>query len=259
MTSSEQGWLQVVISDAEEAGWCTKPFCTTCGSGEFREAYWTAAARHAGLELHLERGGLPRRLLAGTTNTERDLIVRTLVAGLRQLPRRLAYSDAVSTILGDLDPPLVRHGVPISLGDILSDTPVGEALHERQAHAREVAMRRLRREEFESPEATRERRERKRAEKAKAHARRQAAKRQRDRIRAETLKQLANLSPKERIARFATDSELNLDTVPEELIPVEEVTRIPLDESIVEKLIARIDRRKGGWGRLRRVLEGRTS
>ncbi|MEW6246445.1 MAG: hypothetical protein AB1555_07025 [Nitrospirota bacterium] len=68
---------------------------------------------------------------------------------------------------------------------------------------------------------------------------------------------LASMSGAERLSRFATDSAVNLDSVPPELIPTQESEVANLGVAEAVALVARIGRRKGAWGRLRRMIEHR--
>ena len=52
-----------------------------------------------------------RDILEGISAAEREVLVRTLVAGLRELPPMWSDSEAFRTIIIDLDPPLFLHGV----------------------------------------------------------------------------------------------------------------------------------------------------
>lgn len=251
------GWLEAVLIRAQRERWCTKPYCTTCGALQFRWAYWTAAAREAGIDIKFDSAPRPRDLFAGVSAADREVLVRTLVSGLRALPPRWCGSQAFETLISDLDPPLLRHGVAIALGAELSGTPAGEVWEEMRADAREARARRKQQEAYESPEAVAERRRLKSEAKAIAHARRQSESRRRNAERLELLAALARLSPTERLSRFATDPALNLDSVSHELIPMQEGELVGLEETTATALIARIGRRKGEWGRLRRLLEHR--
>ena len=87
MTSRDSGgWLEAVLVDARDAGWCMRPYCTTCGCLEFRRAFWTAAARQAGVgTARIKFASHPNGFFQGFSAGERVATVRVLVAGLRQL------------------------------------------------------------------------------------------------------------------------------------------------------------------------------
>jgi hypothetical protein len=256
MTNRDSGgWLEAVLVDAQDAGWCMRPYCTTCGCLEFRRAYWAAAARQAGIAIRFKSACLPHDFFMGVSAAEREMIVRTLVAGLRELPRIWSDSEAFETIIVDLDPPLVQHGVPMALDTELSASPAGEKLARMRAHAEEANARRKWQRAYESPQAVEERKRVKREKRAIAHARRQSETRRRNTERLELLAVLDRLSPAERLSRFASDPALNLDCVSDELIPAQERDLIDFDKAMAVALLTRIDRRKGAWGRLRRLLE----
>ncbi len=71
------------------------------------------------------------------------------------------------------------------------------------------------------------------------------------------LADLALLSAAKRLLRFATDPSINLDCVSDDLIPSQETDLVDFEKSQAVALAARIDRRKGAWGRVRRMIEHR--
>lgn len=252
------GWLEAVLVDARDSRWCTRPYCTTCGGLEFRWAFWSAAARQAGVETaRLKSAFRPRHLFEGFSAGEREATVRALVAGLRQLPPKWGGTEAFRTIIIDLYPQLITHGVQMDLATELSGTPAGEGLARMEAHDQSISAEQARRKAYESPQATEERKRVKWVEKARAHSLRQSQTRMRNTERLELLAALARLSVGERLSRFATDLELNLDCVSPELIPAQEGELVDLETATAVALIARIGRRRGEWGRLRRIIEPR--
>jgi len=88
MTSRDSGgWLEPVFVAVRDNRWCTRPYCTTCGCLDFRRAFWTAAARQAGVgTARLKSACHPRDFFDGFSSGESEATVRALVAGLRQLP-----------------------------------------------------------------------------------------------------------------------------------------------------------------------------
>lgn len=259
MTNHDSGgWLEAVLVDAQDARWCTRPHCTTCGCLEFRRAFWSGAAHQVGVRTaRLQSASHPRGLLEGFSAGEHEATVRALVAGLRQLPPEWRGTDALRTIIIDLYPPLITHGLPIDLATELSGTPAGEELARIEAHDQLVRAERARREAYESPEAVEERKRVKRADKARAHSLRQSQTRKRNAERLKLLASLARLSVVERLSRFATDPALNLDCVSPDLIPEQEGDLVDLETPTAVALIERIGRRKGKWGHLRRMVEQR--
>ncbi len=252
------GWLEAVLVSARDARWCTRPYCTTCGCSKFRSAFWTAAARQAGLETARRGpGGPPCRFLPGFSDGEREATVRALVAGLRQVPQEWSNTAAFWTIILDLNPQARILGVPIDLAIELSGTPAGEGLARMEAYDEERRRERELREALASPGAVAERRRVEREAKARAHAHRQSQTQERNTERLGLLAALARLSVTERLSRFASDPALNLDCVSPELIPREAGELVELETATAVALLARIGRRRRGWGRLRRMIEGR--
>lgn len=249
-----RGWLETVLVGAHRANWCTRPHCD-CGCFNFRRAYWAAAARQAGIIGRFDAARYPRDIFAGITTAERDVLVRTLVAGLRVLPQEWLMSEAFRTIIIDLEPPLIKHGVPIVLDTELSATPAGEELAQMRAHAEMLRAQNERRLAYESPQAVEERKRIVREKRAKAHARRQSETHRKNAERMELLAALARLSAVERLSRFATDIAVALDSVPAELVPAQIEDLFGLDKGKATELLTRIDRRKGAWGHLRRILD----
>ena len=258
MTNREFGsWLESALVQARDAGWCTSPYCTTCGAMKFRRAYWSAAARQAGVEGRFESARLPRDLLAGVPDTDRDALVHALVAGLRELRPPATDGNAFRTIILDLDPPFVKHGVAMSLDSSLSGTAAGAALGRMRDHSKALQAGRAQRLAYESPQAVEARQRAKREKRTAAQAQRRSEKQRRDVLRLELLETLTRLSPAERLLRFASDPDLVLDSVPVEFIELREINLADLPKTQTIALISRIDRRRGAWGRLRRRLENR--
>ncbi|MDA1141455.1 MAG: hypothetical protein O3B01_23080 [Planctomycetota bacterium] len=196
-------------------------------------------------------------MLEGFSAGEHEATVRALVAGLRHLLPEWRGTDALRTIIIDLHPPLITHGVLIDLATELSGTPASEELARMEAHDQSVRVERARREAYESPEAAEERKRVMRTDKARAHSLRQSQTLKRNTERLELLAALARLSVVERLSRFATDSAFNLDCVSPNLIPEQEGDLVDLETPTAVALIERIGRRKGEWGRLRRMVEQR--
>ena len=251
-------WLEAVFVDAQDGGWCVRPYCTTCGCLEFRQTYWAVAAQQIGMRITQDKSThRARGFLEGFSSGEREAIVQSLVAGLRQLSPQWSDSEAFRTIIIDLDPPSVMCGVPMVLDAELSATPAGEELGRMRTRAKWLSAEQGRLRAYDSPEAVEERRRVKQEEKVRAHALRQSLKRKRDAERLDLLATLARLPVAERLSRFAMDPALKLDLVSPELIPAQESDIVDLERATAVALILRIDRRKGKWGRLRRLIEHR--
>ena len=251
-------WLEAVFVDAQDSGWCVRPYCTTCGCLEFRRTYWAVAAQQVGMRITQDESThRARGFLKGFSNGEREAIVQSLVAGLRQLSPQWSDSEAFRAIIIDLDPPFLKCGVPMVLDAELSATPAGEALERIREHAKWLRAEREEFEAYDSPEAVEERKRVKQEEKARAYTLRQSQKCDRDAERLDLLASLARLPVSERLSQFAMDPELKLGLVSPELIPAQESDIVDLERATAVALIARIDRRKGKWGRLRRLIEHR--
>ena len=251
-------WLEAVFVDAQDGGWCVRPYCITCGCLEFRRTYWAVAAQQVGMSITQDESThRARGFLKGFSNGEREAIVQSLVAGLRQLSPQWSDSEAFRAIIIDLDPPFLKCGVPMVLDAELSATPAGEALERIREHAKWLRAEREEFEAYDSPEAVEERKRVKQEEKARAYTLRQSQKCDRDAERLDLLASLARLPVSERLSQFAMDSELKLGLVSPELIPAQESDIVDLERATAVALIARIDRRKGKWGRLRRLIEHR--
>lgn len=249
-------WLAELLDRARIARWCTRTLCTTCGCLEFRRAFWAAAAGQAGIEVGVDDvAHHPYDSLAAVSTGDRVAILGIIVAAMRALPPRWTQSEAFRTIIIDLDRLLMRHGVPMALEPELSGTPAGEALARMRAHSEEVRARRVQQEAYNAPAAAEDRRRAERQIKAVAHAMRQSETRRKNAERIELLAILARLAPVERLVRFATDPALVLDCVSVELIPAHERDLIDLDNQTAVALVEKIGRRRGPWGRLRRMLE----
>ena len=258
MNRDSNSWLEAVFVDAQDGGWCVRPYCTTCGCLEFRQTYWAVAAQQIGMRITQDKSThRARGFLEGFSSGEREAIVQSLVAGLRQLSPQWSDSEAFRTIIIDLDPPFLKCGVPMVLDAELSATPAGEELGRIREHAKWLRAEREELEAYDSPEAVEERKRVRLVEKARAHAFRQSQKRERDAERLDLLAALARLPIAERLSWFAMDPAVKLDCVSPELIPAQESDIVDLEMAAAVALIARIDRRKGKWGRLRRLIEHR--
>ena len=265
MTQHDSGsWLEALINEAEESRWCTRPFCTTCGCLEFRHALWGEAMLQAGAGSERPHSSPnPRYRLNALSQSERARTVGAVIAGLRQLPEDCCNTDAIQTILVDLYPLLLRHGVGLSLETELSGTRAGRCLARMIAHEESVQKARKQHEAYQSPEAVKERERVRKAEKAQAHSLRQSPGQSQGQARAaarqELLAALGRLSASDRLVRFAVDSLLNIDSVSHDLIPVESGVVSSLDRATALTLLARVGQRKGAWDGLRRALETQLS
>lgn len=250
------GWLSGVLAQAQKEKWCVRATCTTCAAMEFRRAYWSGARDAAGVLVSIETARRPGEILRHAALEDREAIIKALMIALSVLDAVEAETQAVATILSDLDPPLLRFGVPVSLDELLDGTAVGVRLAGMRARSAAIQAKRAEREEFESPHAVAVRAERRRAATEARVAYRQREKALRDAERNALLADLKRLGSADRLRRYAWDGSLNLDWVPDELIPNEKVALEQLEGNAVRRLVDRIDRRRGAWGKLRRRLLG---
>ena len=261
MTQHYSGsWLEALINKAEKSRWCTRPYCTTCGCSKFRLALWGEAMLQAGAGSERPHSSPdPRDRLNALSQSERARTVGAVIAGLRQLAEHCCNTEAIRTILIDLFPLMLMHGVGLSLATELSGTPAGRCLARMIAHEQAVQKARNQHEAYERPEAVKERVRVRKAEKAQAHSLRQSQGQARAAARQELLAALGRLSASERLVRFAVDSLLNIDSVSHDLIPVESGVVSSLDRATALTLLARVGQRKGAWDGLRRALETQLS
>jgi len=254
-TTTGGQWLEGVFRAAEASHWCTRPYCTTCGTRDFRRAFWSGAAWQAGVATHGADPTQPRDFPSEFSVAECENILQALIEGLRLLPASRCATDGFRTIIYDIDPPFLRFGTPIDLDAELGDSPAGRMLARLRARSALRRERQAQREEFNSPEAAAERRRLRIGQRARDHEARQAETRRRNLLRVDTINSLAAQSVQERLSRFATDLSLNLDSVPMSLIPALDSDVDGIEPEVAAALIARIGRRRRGWGRLRQLLQ----
>lgn len=243
-----------MLAQARKERWCVRASCTACAAMEFRRAYWSGARDEVGVPVSIDAARRPGEFLRHATLEDREAIIKALTAALSVLDEVEAETQAAATILSDLDPPLLRLGVPVSLDELLDGTPVGVRLAGMRARSAAIQAKRAAREAFESPHAVALRAERRRAATEARVAYRQREKALRDAERNALLADLKRLGSADRLRRYAWDGNLNLDWVPDELVPTEKVALDRLTGDGVRRLVDRIDRRRGAWGKLRRHL-----
>lgn len=215
---------------------------------DFRRAFWAAAAREGNINAKFDMARVPRDLLAAVLSTDRELLVQSLVTGLRELPTVWTHYSAFRMIISDLDV-LTRYYVPMMIDIELSGTPAGEAVARMRADMeRSIARRERQREDIAEQKRI------KREQRAIAHADRVVETRRKNAIRLELLATLAQLSPAERLSRVASDPAIRLDCVSADLIPSQKRDLIDLSKGDAATLLVRIGQRKGPWGQLRRML-----
>ncbi len=255
--SHVDNWLETVFRNAENARWCTRPFCTTCGCQEFRRAYLSGAAIQAGLPVRFQAPRHPRRVFEDCSAHDQRLLVQALIQGLRRVSARWSNSDAIRTVLVDLQSYGLGHAHAAELLHQLRDTPAGVGMMLMREHAERQRERSLRHEQFNSALAVEERERLRREQAAQRHATRQTHARQRGQERLQLLASLAKLPMPDRLACLARDESIRLGMVTDAVLAVQHADLSGLGRAETAALVGRIGKRGGGWGRLRRLLEQR--
>jgi len=256
MNSPEvHSWLQPVFIGTPGRARCTKPFCTTCGSLDFRSDLWNGAAKQAGIAIRFPDNENPHTVLANRPMADRESLGHALIAGLRALPSRWLESEPLRTAIIEFQILRDQHGVDLDLEVALAGTTAGEEMARMREHSARMLKQRRRYEASQTPQAIEEWRRFKREARAKAHSERQLIALRRNQRRVELLSALAGQSPAERLDRFANDRDLALECIPTELIPSHGRDLESVGRATISALIARIGRRRGPWGNLRRMLE----
>jgi hypothetical protein len=246
-------WLEIVFHKAYAARWCTRPFCTTCGCQEFRRAYLSAAAMQAGLPVRFQAPRHPREVLAECSAPDRQLLVETLIEGLRGVSAEWSSSDAMQAVMVDLRSIRRDRMAAADLESRQGDTPAGGGL----MRIRQQAQRRLEHEQFNSARAVEERERLRREQAAQRHEARQALSRQRGQQRLQLLAALAQLPVPERLSRLARDPSIRLGLVTDAVLAVQPADLAGLDHAEAATLVTQIGRRRGRWRALQRMLERR--
>ena len=251
--TEEHTWLEETLEEAKLNHWCVRPSCTTCGSRHFRDTYLRRAARVAGIEVADHQDG--RQILESLSLEERAGMFEALVAAARHIESKWQFTDALDTILQDLDPPFIKWGVVAVLRDLLEGTPAGNELisleKERQSYIAMQAARAA----YESPEAVKQRRLERQRETEEWVAAQLKEKAERDASRQEFLNTLAAMSDSERLLLLATkEKSFPLEMIPDELVPAGDPSN-SLNAKQCEQLIRIIGKRKRLWRRLRKRIE----
>lgn len=256
MATDPENWLATIFRRAESDRWCTRPFCTTCGCHRFREEVWNSAAAQAGLAMSYAVPGQFGAALSRCSPAERQALVLAVILGLRGLSREDCSSEAFRTVLVDLERMRFALVPAMDLEFDLAHSPAGDELGRMRRHEERRREERLANERYNSPEAVEERKRLALARSAEQDIRRREARRQRDDDRLNLIAALNAMPVPERLARLAKDEGFPLDAVRDALPIVQEADLVALGRSDAAALAARIGRRRGEWGRLRRMLEG---
>lgn len=158
-------WLQRVIDQALEKGWCTNSFCTTCDAREFRNTVLKAAGRVA--DRPVDRAML--QTMAEVLQF-RGPLRSTIARGLSSVEAAPAREQPVRSILTYL----WSFAWASEISAILQGSWAGSILEEMRAHEAGTERARVIRERENSPEAVEARKAEKRRVRAEAHAIRMA-------------------------------------------------------------------------------------
>ncbi len=251
-------WLEQLFLKAKELRWCVDPYCTTCGCMEFRTTYLTEARRRAGFPPAVDgvsRSPSPRELIDELSREGRAATFEELARAVCDLPREATHGNAFRPVMIDLDAPLLRWGVVVTLSSRLEGTPAGDALAEMLRHSENRSKTRALRAEFDGPEATAKRR----AERARQNAERNEARRReqqsRNQSRLELLQKLTAMSSTERLEWLAAQPPgFPLESIPTELI-ADGLQCGQVSATVAHDLVRRIGQRRGAWAGIRRQLE----
>ncbi|NBX25776.1 MAG: hypothetical protein EBQ99_06970 [Planctomycetes bacterium] len=183
--------------------------------------------------------------------------MQALIQGLRRVSAEWSSSDAIRTVLVDLQSCGLDHAHAAELLQQLRGTPAGVGMMLMREHAERRLERRLRHEQFNSAPAIEERERLRREQAAQRHATRQTHARQRGQERLQLLASLAKLPMPDRLACLARDESIRLDMVMDAVLAVQQADLAGLGHAEAAALVERIGERGGGWARLRRLLEQR--
>ena len=249
-------WLENIFIEAEENNWCTKPYCTTCASLEFRNTFWRTAAKQVNLENRFS-SNYARIIdeLSEFDSGKRERILKSLIDGLKTLPDSYCKSSGFRTLIIDIYPPFLKHGILIALGEELSGTSAGKNLKLMKEHHQRMVEEARQWSEYHSKDAAKERSKQKRINKEKNHLFRIEKSKIQNLRNIEKINALSKLNPTERLAKIAKDEIIILEAIPIDLIPTKEKDINGLGLLDAFSLIRKIDRRKKHWGRLRWMLE----
>jgi hypothetical protein len=259
--NNQEPWLERLLKKSRSPKWCLKIGCTTCGCSYFRSHFLVLLSRKIGFQLP-EQNPLKHRLKDISSN-DLALCFKEVVKALDDLPKaNLDDHDnqALEIILIDLYEiklaPLISLSQPY--GDIIKDTWVGGKFS-----AMENAAIRHSESQKERAEYNKEREEKRLIEKEELRV--ETQKKVEDRLEKSSqrkseinafLDSFSQCDNKNRLLTLAS-KELNmpLEVIPHDLIPVDPEIVLTLSEEDKDRLISQIDRRRGVWGELKKILE----
>jgi hypothetical protein len=167
-----KNWLQDYLADAVSRRLCTKVYCTTCGTKQFRDGLPAAVSHQAGRSLWP-----PKDVNAAM------LIGRALAEILPDDDPRYSEAEleaAARFVLTDIWNALGDAKADEAITSVLAHSWAGRLLDRMKTHYAARLEERRRREEYESLERVAERREEKDRIKQGLHAARNTAKRERE-------------------------------------------------------------------------------
>jgi hypothetical protein len=262
---SQKPWLVKLLDKRRLLKWCVKPYCTTCGCRNFRDNVIAFLSRKFGFQLPDLAGH--RLLWDALSPNDATLCFKEIVAALDELPKsNLDNQDnqALEVILIDLYAmklvPMLSSSQPY--GDIIKGTWVeGEFSAMDDAAARRFEIQKEQA-EYNSPVRVKEREEKKRIEEEALRIATQ--KKVEDRLEKSSQRKLEinafldDFSRRDEKSRLLTlaSKELNipLDVIPPDLIPVNPEIVSTLSREDKDRLMGRIDRRRGVLGELKAIL-----
>jgi hypothetical protein len=262
---SQKPWLEKLLDKRRSLKWCVKSYCTTCGCRKFRDNVIAFLSRKIGFQLPDLAGH--RLLWDALSPNDATLCFKEIVTALDELPKsNLDNHDnqALEVILIDLYAmklvPLLSSSQPY--GDIIKGTWVEEefsVMDDAAARRFEIQKEQA---EYNSPALVKEREAKKRIEKEELRIATQ--KKVEDRLEKSSQRKLeinaflddfSQSDEKSRLLALAS-KELNvpLEVIPHDLIPVDPEIVSILSREDKDRLMCRIDRRRGVLGELKAIL-----
>lgn len=214
-------WLSRIFVEAKENKWCTKPYCTTCGSREFWIAVYDSALASANLEAPVHEGLKTLRAFSALAEALRYITLEEMSANIDAVRTILIHANALGTMKLVCEFPV--HAISDVTGaemlcESLYGCPVGDELKRMCDHTQSLAERGFMRAKFEREAPLRE--EAARAAAIQKIQERKGRKSKRDARRMEILQLLAQLTDIERLRLLAGGKAgVPLGAIPQSLVP----------------------------------------
>jgi len=248
-------WLEAIIREGEARRWCISTSCTTCGSNEFRRAVLVESARLAGVSLPSDLVA-PWRVAAALPLEARMVLYKVQTAAVEELDGYMANPTAMSLVRWDVSQLQLQPGeqIPAALrGHPLVEQWVRDAKERERSRALERERWFARQED-----ARRRREEAKRTKlelRQQRHMARCEARKDFTVRRLALIEQLKRMSIAARLEWLAADETISIDALPADLFATTaDIARL-LHTAVRERVMERIDKRRGSWGRVRRQLQ----